>query len=65
MKAAFSYARHLNGYLGQFKIGSAYYDATHTREPESYAARCSLSGLKGDLGHFPDMAADKYAVEKA
>ena len=52
-------------YLGQFKIGSAYYDATHTRGQEAYATRCSLPGLKGDLGHFPDMAAAKDAVEKA
>ncbi len=52
-------------YLGQFKIGSAYYDATHTRGQEAYATRCSLPGLKGDLGHFPDMAAAKNAVEKA
>ncbi|BEM40377.1 Uncharacterised protein [Serratia marcescens] len=52
-------------YLGQFKIGSAYYDATHTRGQESYATRCSLPTLKGDLGHYPDIAAAKEAVEKA
>lgn len=52
-------------YLGQFKVASAYYDATHTRGQESYATRCSLPGLKGDLGHYPDMVAAKDAVEKA
>lgn len=52
-------------YLGQFKIASAYYDATHTRGQDSNATRCSLPGLKGDLGHFPDMPAAKDAVEKA
>ncbi|ELI9034665.1 hypothetical protein ACWQEN_003044 [Morganella morganii] len=51
--------------MGQFKIGSAYYDATQARAGNSYATRCSLPGLKGDLGHYPDMASAKDAVEKA
>ncbi len=52
-------------HLGQFKVASAYYDATQTRSQASYATRCSLPGLKGDLGHYPDMESAKEAVGKA
>ncbi|QCJ72223.1 hypothetical protein MNY66_16495 (plasmid) [Moellerella wisconsensis] len=52
-------------YLGKFKVASVYYDATQGRGKDPYATRCSLPGIKGNLGHYPDMVSAKDAVSNA
>lgn len=52
-------------FLGKIKVGSAHFDATQPKAGNSFAALCSLPGIKPHLGHYPNLAEAKGLVERA
>ena len=52
--------------LGKWIVGTAYYDSGRSRDdPCKYAAKCSLPGIKLNLGFFESSEEAKARVERA